>query len=123
MIWLDGAPPGWACDRCNWRFPAPFSLDDDEAKGAYKRFATVNFRSHKCQAETDIAKSRAPGFNQENDFAGRARMLIMRGYKPKDAVEAVMRELTAECNNDGQALKKLRAEAEQFMLKIQQGRL
>ena len=119
MIWIEDANGGWACSSCRWRFPVPTFLSGGDAKGAYDRLATVKFREHKCEAETNL-----PAVKQERrrdadpTFAECARKLIMRGCKPKDAVELVLQEMALEHRNDPKIIEKARADAEDFLLKV-----
>jgi hypothetical protein len=57
----------------------------------------------------------------ENIFLDRARILIMRGYKPKDAAEQIRREVAMESGGDTTILEKTRADAEEFLSRIRQG--
>jgi hypothetical protein len=41
-------------------------------------------------------------------------MLVMRGYKPKDAVELLLQQTVIECGNDPRMMEKARADAEDF---------
>lgn len=84
--WLTWVPDpdltGWACSQCGWNFPVPSLLADPDAKSAYDRLASAKFQEHDCATHTQPAVSTAP-----DGFIARARTLIMRGFKPKDAAE------------------------------------
>jgi hypothetical protein len=54
-------------------------------------------------------------------FAERAGMLVMRGYKPKDAVELLLQQTVIECGNDPRMMEKARADAEDFLLRVRRG--
>lgn len=122
LIWKDEAQEkGWACSNCNWRFPLPTLLQDEEARKAYDRLGALKFKEHVCETPSSnweaTASSRAPG------FAERARALVSRGYKPKDAVALVLDEIALECRNDSKIMAQAKAEGEKFLLKIREGRI
>jgi hypothetical protein len=124
LIWIEGDENGWACSNCRWRFPVPTLLsDEEEAKAAYDRLAAVKFREHTCEAETRFPAARQET-QQDADvtFADRARSLIKRGYKPKVAVELVLHEMEFEHGHDPRMLEKARADAEDFLIRIHEGR-
>jgi hypothetical protein len=54
-------------------------------------------------------------------FAERARMLIKRGYKAKDAVELILQETEIEHRNEPKLMEKACADAEDFLLRIRTG--
>ncbi|MGB8729920.1 MAG: hypothetical protein WCC99_01650 [Candidatus Sulfotelmatobacter sp.] len=87
---------------------------------AYDRLAAAKFREHQCAAEVSI-----PAANKKPDtgsaFANRARILIMRGFKPKDAVELVLHEVATESGGNAKLIEKARVDAEEFLSKIRQG--
>ena len=89
-----------------------------EAKDAYDRLASTRFREHEC--ETEKSPPAAPP-NAGPTFADRARLLIMRGFKPKDAVEVVLKEIALTCRNEPEAMEKARSAAEDFLQKIRKG--
>jgi len=119
LIWIEGE--GWACSICRWRFLVPTLLSGQEGMKAYDRLAAVKFREHKCDAEPGLPVAREIKRDAEETFAERTRMLIMRGYKPKDAVELVLRETELEHGKDPKIMGKARAEAEEFLLKLRKG--
>jgi hypothetical protein len=122
LIWIEDANGGWACSSCRWRFPIPTFLTGEDAKSAYDRLAAVKFREHKCEIETVPPAVRQERRRDANPtFAERARILITRGYKPKDAVELVLQEVELEHRNDPTIMDKARAEAEDFLLKVRRG--
>ena len=47
----------------------------------------------------------------------------MRGYKPKDAVALVLDEVALECHNDAKVIAQAKADGENFLLKIREGRI
>jgi hypothetical protein len=122
LIWIEGDANGWACSICQWSFPVPTLLGEKEAMDAYDRLAAVKFREHKCEAEIKVPAAK-PEVKPDADtaFARRARMLITRGYKPKDAVELVLQETALENGNDPRIVKKARDDAEVFLLKVRKG--
>ena len=54
-------------------------------------------------------------------FAARARKLVTRGFKPKDAAEITLQEIIFENRNDPVAVKKARADAEDFLRRVKDG--
>jgi len=54
-------------------------------------------------------------------FADRARELIKRGYTLKIAVELALHEMEAEHANNPRIIEKMRADAEDFLMKAHQG--
>ncbi len=123
LIWMDDAQDkGWACSNCDWRFPLPALLQDEEARKAYDRLGALKFKEHACKVTASsqwqaAASSRAP------TFAERARALVMKGYKPKDAVSLVIDETALECHNDPKVLARARADGEKFLLEIREGKI
>lgn len=45
----------------------------------------------------------------------------MRGFKPKAAVELILRELQVEQGNDQKLVEKMRADAEDFLRRVGRG--
>ena len=54
-------------------------------------------------------------------FAERARKLVVRGFKPKDAVDVTLQEVLLEHRNDPAIAEQARAEAEQFLRRVREG--
>jgi len=116
MVWIEGLDGGWSCSNCHWKFPVPTLLTGKEARDAYDRLAAAKFGDHNCQE-----CSTAPRQSSTSTFTERARMLIMRGYKPKIAVEIVLHELEFEYRNNPEALARARGDAEEFLARIRKG--
>ena len=121
MIWIEGHVNGWACSICRWGFPVPTLLSGQEARDAYDRLAAAKFSEHRCEAEPSLPMPKETKRDVENTFGERARMLIMRGYKPKDAVELVLHETEIEHSKDPRIMEKARADAKDFLLKLRKG--
>ena len=96
----------------------PTLLAGKEAKDAYDRLASAKFREHSCEPDTPPPSAT---LNLGPTFADRARALIKKGYKPKDAIDLVLGEIAFEHNNDPNAIAKARADADSFLLKIRKG--
>ena len=47
----------------------------------------------------------------------------MRGMKPKDAVEIMLQEIALECRRNPQMMEKARADADEFLRRIREGRI
>jgi len=107
---------GWACSQCGWTFPVPALLTNQDAKSAYDRLALAKFQDHDCSVHG------APMLLGESDsFATRARKLVTRGFKPKDAAQITLQEITFENRNDQQVVKKAQADAEDFLRHVKDG--
>jgi hypothetical protein len=107
---------GWACSQCGWTFPVPSLLTDQEAKSAYDRLASAQFQNHDCAAYGQPLP--APG---SESFAERARKLVTRGFKPKDAAQITLQEIAFENRNDPTAAKKAQVDAEDFLRRVKDG--
>jgi hypothetical protein len=107
---------GWACSQCGWTFPVPALLSDQEAKSAYDRLASRKFQEHNCEnhGQPDMAPD-------SESFAERARKLVTRGFKPKDAAQITLQEITFEKRNDPNAVKKAQGDAEDFLRRVKEG--
>ena len=114
---LEPAPHGWACSQCQWMFPAPDMLGDPDAKAAYDRLASSKFQSHDCAHYGKPAAT--PSY--EDTFTERARKLVVRGFKPRDAVDITKQEILLEQRNDPKVAEKLQIEAENFLRKVKEG--
>jgi hypothetical protein len=107
---------GWACSECDWTFPIPALLTDPEAKSAFDRLAAAKFRGHDCTAHGQ--RRAAPA---EEGFAERARKLVVRGFKPKDAADITVQEILLEHRNEPGAAERARADAEDFLRRVKDG--
>jgi hypothetical protein len=107
---------GWACSQCGWTFPVPSMLTDREAKSAYDRLASSKFQDHDCAVHGEPAV-----FADSESFAARARKLVTRGFKPKDAAQITQQEITFENRNDPTAAKRAQADAEDFLRRVKDG--
>jgi hypothetical protein len=107
---------GWACSQCGWTFPVPSLLTDQEAKSAYDRLASAQFQNHDCAAYGQPL----PASGSES-FAERARKLVTRGFKPKDAAQITLQEIVFENRNDPTAAKRAQADAEDFLRRVKDG--
>jgi hypothetical protein len=121
LIWIEGDAAGWSCSNCGWRFAVPTLLSgEEEAMAAYDRLAAAKFRDHPCEAEVRTPATNAKT-NTGSAFANRARILILRGFKPKDAVELVLHEVATESGSNRTLMEKARADAEEFLAKLRKG--
>jgi len=119
LIWMQGSSdPGWACSDCAWKFPIPTLLTSEEARRAYDRLASNEFRKHVCESEAVKIESKP---SDEPTFADRASKLIKVGYKPKDAAELIMQEILLEKGGDPKIREKAQVDAEDFLLKVRKG--
>ncbi len=100
---------GWACSACDWTFPVPSLLSDPEAKKAYDRLASAKFQRHDCATHQPVA-ALAP-----ESFINRAKGLVMRGIKPKEAAEIAAREIMFENHDDPDIARKVQIEVNDFL--------
>jgi hypothetical protein len=107
---------GWACSQCGWTFPVPAMLTDQEAKSAYDRLAASKFQDHDCSVHGEPA-----ALVDSESFAARARKLVTRGFKPKDAAQITLQEITFENRNDPAAARKAQADADDFLRRVKDG--
>jgi hypothetical protein len=107
---------GWACSQCGWTFPVPSLLTDQEAKSAYDRLASNKFQEHDCATHGAPTLLGGP-----DSFAVRARKLVTRGFKPKDAAQITLQEIIFENRNDQEAAKKAQGDAEDFLRHVKDG--
>lgn len=107
---------GWTCSECGWSCPVPALLGDPEAKKAFDRLAQAKFQNHRCAEHP-----KRSDFGGEESFAERARKLVMRGFKPKDAVEIVLQEITLEHRNDAAKMERARIDADDFLRRVKSG--
>jgi hypothetical protein len=117
LTWVsDQRMQGWACSQCGWTFPIPSLLTDPEAKSAYDRLAKGKFQEHNC------AEHGTRGTEEDADgFAQRARKLIVRGFKPKDAVDITLQELMLEFRSDPARMERAREDAADFLRRVKDG--
>ena len=59
----------------------------------------------------------------EVSFTARIKKLISQGFKPKDAVELLLQEVSLEYRNDPKTLARAKAEGEDFMRRMKAGML
>ncbi len=107
---------GWTCCECAWTYPVPELLADPQAKDAYDRLAFANFKDHNCGASP---KGRKASYEEAN--IERLRTLVMRGLKPKDAVEIMLQEVALERGENPKAMERARADADEFLRRIREG--
>jgi hypothetical protein len=107
---------GWTCSQCEWNEPIPTLLADPDAKTAYDRIAMGKFRKHNC-AEYPI---RMPSFDSES-FTVRIRKLVSKGFKPKDAVELLLQEVSIEYPGQPKVLDQAKQEGEDFLRRLRAG--
>ena len=78
-------------------------------------------RAQVRESETSIPAAKREIKRDADTFAERAGMLVMRGYKPKDAVELLLQQTAIEHGNDPRVMEKARADAEGFLLRVRKG--
>ena len=58
---------------------------------------------------------------ESDSFAERARKLVIRGFKPKDAAEITLQEIVFESRNDPGIAARAAADAEDFLRRVKDG--
>ena len=117
LIWIaDREPQGWACSQCAWTCHMPALLTGTEAKSAYDRLASAKFAEHDC---TKYAQR--GNLSEQSSFSQKARNLVMRGFKPKDAVEITLQEMMLEHRENPKLMEKARVDAEEFLRRVKEG--
>jgi hypothetical protein len=99
----------------------PTLLADPEARRAYDRLAAAKFRDHQCETKLHARPDAPAAPATDTGLAERARVLVMRGYKPKDAVELVLQELALEYSGHSNIMERARKESQEFLDKIRRG--
>jgi hypothetical protein len=66
-------------------------------------------------------KERRPLYQEAN--IERLRKLVMRGLKPKDAVEIMLQEVALERGKNPKAMERARADADEFLRRIREDRI
>ena len=116
LTWVSGQHlTGWDCSECAWSFPLPSLLSDPEAKKAYDRLASAKYQKHDCATRQPVVPL------DPDSFIARARGLIMRGFKPKDAAEIAVREIIFENRDDPGIARKVQIEAQDFLRRVKEG--
>ena len=117
LTWVsDRQRQGWACSQCAWIFEIPSMLNDAEARTAYDRLASSKFQEHDCRSS-----QKTPAFDYIENFSDRARRLVTRGFKPKDAADITLQEIMLEHRNDPVICDKAKLDAEDFLRRVKQG--
>src|SRR2546422_1792034 len=114
LMWVSGKQlTGWACSACGWTFPLPSLLSDPEARKAYDRLASAKFQRHDCATHRPVVPL------DLDSFINRAKGLVMRGFKPKDAAEIAAREIMFENDHDPDIAQNGQVEAQDFMRRVE----
>jgi hypothetical protein len=117
LLWtIERTFQGWTCSQCEWNEPIPTLLHDPEAKTAYDRIAIGKFRRHNC-ADYPIRLPSSAG----ESFTVRIRKLVSKGFKPKDAVELVLQEVSIEYPGQPKVLAQAQQEGEDFLRRLRAG--
>ena len=120
LVWTSHRTfQGWTCSQCEWNYPLPTLLSDADARTAYDRLASAKFREHKCADHL----ARLEQVEDEQSFTARIRKLVSQGFKPKDAVELFLQEISLEYRNDAKIMARAKAEGEDFLRRVKAGLL
>src|SRR5437773_10899103 len=107
LTWVDdGKFQGWTRSECAWMYPIPEFLSDPEAKAAYDRIASANFRKHACPTTPNEQKEQKPS---QEDNIERLRNIDIYGMKHKNTVEIMLQEVAFECRGHRPTIEKSRA--------------
>ncbi len=116
LTWVsDKHLTGWACSACDWTFPLPSLLSDPEAKKAYDRLASAKFQRHDCATHQPVASL------DSDSFIARAKGLVKRGFKLKDAAEIAASEIMFENDHDPDIARKVQIEVNDFLRRVKEG--
>jgi hypothetical protein len=107
--------PHWLDLFTVWLDVSSSLLKDPEAKKAYDRLASAKFHKHDCATHQPAAS-----FAPEN-LVARAKGLVMRGLKPKDAAEIAATEIMFENDHDPDIARKVEIEAQDFLRRMREG--
>lgn len=107
---------GWTCSQCDWNYPVPTLLASPEAKSAFDRLAAAKFEEHDCARHPKQMR-----FSDGQTFTERARKLVMRGFKPKDAVELTLQEITLEHRGEPKVMEQAQLDAREFLRRVKEG--
>ena len=122
LVWDDEPDANaWTCSSCAWKYPVPTFLSDPEAKRAYDRLAASKFGEHIC--ELPAPQREIEDTSTAPTFTKRVMKLLKVGYKPKDAVQIALDEIGLEYRNDPKVMTQARADAQDFMLRVREGRI
>jgi len=117
MIWVaDPDFHGWICSDCEWNSAIPALLGDPEARSAFDRLSSGKFREHNC---SDFPKRNFSP--RAASVTERMRILVKRGYKPKDAADLVLQEISLEHRQQTGILKQAQDEAQDFLRRVREG--
>jgi hypothetical protein len=117
MIWVaDPDFHGWICSDCEWNSAIPALLGDPEARSAFDRLSSGKFREHHC---SDFPKRNFSP--RAASVTERMRTLVKRGYKPKDAADLVLQEISLEYRQQTGILKQAQDEAQDFLRRVREG--
>jgi len=117
LIWSpDDHRKGWACSQCDWLYAVPALLTSPDAKAAYDRLAAVKFEEHDCAQHPKKVRP----YNGQS-FDERVQKLLKRGFKPKDAVDITLQEITLEHRDKPKLIEQAREDAEDFLRRLKSG--
>lgn len=120
LVWTSNRTfQGWTCSQCEWNYPLPTLLTDADARTAYDRLASAKFREHKCAEHL----ARLEQMEDDESYTARIRKLVSQGFKPKDAVELFLQEISLEHRNDPKIMARAKSEGEDFLRRVKAGLL
>lgn len=117
MVWKQ--EDGWGCSNCLWRYPVYIALTDPLVRSRFDRLATARYSEHSCN---ELPAVRGTCRYQET-FLEKMRMLVLRGLKPGDAVERILREVSFRYRDDPEMISKAREEGVIFLRRVREGNL
>ncbi|HLV86974.1 MAG TPA: hypothetical protein VKV39_08370 [Candidatus Sulfotelmatobacter sp.] len=117
LLWtVEPTFQGWTCSQCEWSNALPTLLRDPEARTAYDRLAASKFREHHC--EDHRSRLVVPA---DESFTERIRKLVSHGFKPKDAVELMVQQVSIEYPKNPKVQAQAKSEGEDFLRRLRAG--
>ena len=96
-------------------------MSNPEARKAYDRLAASTFREHVC--ELPVTHQDIEDTSTAPTFTKRVMKLVKVGYKPKDAVQIALDDVALEHRNDPKVMAQARADAQEFLQRVREGRI
>ena len=86
-----------------------FASQRSGGKEGLRQLASAKFQRHDCATHQPVASL------DPDTFIARAKGLVMRGFKPKDAAEIASKEIMFENDHDPDIARKVQIEVNDFL--------
>src|SRR5436305_66461 len=96
-------------------FSASFASRRSRGKEGLRQTASAKFQRHDCATHQPVASL------DPDSFIARAKGLVKRGFKPKDAADITAREIMFENHDDPDIARKVQIEAQGFLRRVKEG--